>query len=450
MNIYIRNLLIFIIIPLLSSCFESSKVDTTNNEVRKFVWTNMNKYYLWNTQIPEDRTPNSNGDMNPEAYFNSLLYTDLDKWSFITADYDALINRYKGVTTSYGWSIKYIQPNPSSARVSAIITFVYKDSPADKAGLKRGDVIYNFNNENISFNNYRGFHEHTGKILIKYGHHKDGKLVENGKTLELSDTELNKNPLLERNIIESGAKKIGYLHYSSFIRDQQDLITNVFKEFKSEGVNEFILDLRYNGGGSVNTALHLCSFFAPKEAQNKPFLKQIWNSDIHEEFKQQEGEGYNIDTLPENDYNLDIERLFVITTGNTASASELLINCLRPYIDIIIVGTKTHGKYVGSVTIRDSKNTKISNWAMQPIVIRAANINEKTDYVNGFSPYENNKILDGTDDYSHQLGDVNEPCLKHTLSIINGTLASIKLSDSYKHPHIIDYWSDDIDFMYFN
>ena len=119
--------------------------------------------------------------------------------------------------------------------------------------------------------------------------------------------------------------------------------------------------------------------------------------------------------------SLGLDKLYVLTSGNSASASELLINCLKPYIDVVIIGTTTYGKNVGSITVKDiDQNGNINpdhKWAMQPIISQSSNVNYESEYYNGFDPdyYVAEDLTDLL-----PLGDENELLLKSALDIIKG------------------------------
>jgi C-terminal processing protease CtpA/Prc len=171
------------------------------------------------------------------------------------------------------------------------------------------------------------------------------------------------------------------------------------ESFKAEGITELVLDLRYNGGGSVASAINLASMIAPSSAINQVFIKRIYNDklqeellndpDYGEEFLQDKlvslalgtsGDGVAGTSLP----NLNLSRLYVIGLRNTASARELIINGLKPYMNVITVGGNTHGKYTASITLQHP-DSQYSNWAIQPIVFKSANASNQSDYWNGFS-----------------------------------------------------------------
>jgi len=189
------------------------------------------------------------------------------------------------------------------------------------------------------------------------------------------------------------------------------------------------LDLRYNGGGSVQNCIELASMITG-QFNGEVFSKQQWNSKLETFITDRYGSDYFIDrfvyALDENEEainSLNLERIAIITTSESASASELLINGLAPYIEVIQVGEQTVGKNVGSITLYDyidNNDTKNPDhkYAMQPIVLKIANKNDFADYTDGLEP---NIALDEDIRALGILGDAEEPLLATALNALNGT-----------------------------
>ena len=211
------------------------------------------------------------------------------------------------------------------------------------------------------------------------------------------------------------------MFYSSFITAGDEKMAQTFADFASQGVTEFILDLRYNGGGVVNSALLLSSYLAPASELGSLFNHKYWNTGIQSELQ----ELVKVDNSYEpmlRDYllsvtnNLNLSTLYVITSDHTASASELVINGLSPYMNVVTIGSDTHGKFVASITLTDESGQH--PWAIQPIVYRSANANGNTDFWTGLPAQ-----VDADDDYFHELGDPNENLLHTALQMASGQIA---------------------------
>ena len=208
-------------------------------------------------------------------------------------------------------------------------------------------------------------------------------------------------------------------------------MNDAFGEFKNAGVQELILDFRYNGGGSILTSTYLASMIYGTYT-NQIYCVTQYNDKLDEYFRNKYGAEYFNDrfestiagqdgaaNVPINSLNLN--RVYIITTSGSASASELVINGLKPSIDVVLVGENTHGKYVGSFTIKDYDDFGNLNpnhkWALQPITLKIANSLGVSDYVDGFAPN-----FYAEEDIANLLpfGDENEPMLKAALDAIAG------------------------------
>ena len=208
--------------------------------------------------------------------------------------------------------------------------------------------------------------------------------------------------------------------YNQFVSNYDDYLKTIFSEFKSNSVDELILDLRYNPGGSINSAIVLASLITG-QFENEIFNTEQWNNDIQDYWINNNPE-YLINRFTTFQSSLNLSRVYILTTRSSASASELIINCLKPYINVVQIGTPTYGKYQASVTLYDSENFSNQNvnrshsYAIQPLVLKTLNVNGVTDYHNGINPdyeYEERAFDMG------QVGDLNEPMLNFTLDIID-------------------------------
>ena len=334
----------------------------------QFLYMVMDKYYYWRSDMPIELS----NDLSPDSYFQKLL-SPLDHWSYITKVKDLEKQEYLKLGTNQESMDKTFNKKPFT------FEFIKQSTKFHDRSLKIDD--------------------YTNRIHIrKLQYEMNGKKAVN-----------------KYKVIHNKGKKIGYLSYSKFELDQENEVLNVFTQFKASKVEELILDFRYNPGGAVSTAVKMAGIIAPKKLHNKVFMYKEWNDKMTAQYKN-EGllEMRTVEYLnTEVENNLDLKRVYILTSQNTASASELIINGLKPYMNVICIGNRTHGKYVGSITITDGDNKQA--WAVQPIVFKSLNVDGETDYINGLKP-----TIEIMDDYKYNLGDERESLLNTAIQHIGG------------------------------
>lgn len=374
--------------------------------VKDFIWKGLNLYYLW--QADEENLADNRfatqADLNiflegyssPELLFEDLLVPrTTDKFSVIFSDYLVLEGLLQGTTTSNGMDFGLRNKVGSTTEVYGWVRYVLPNSDADNKNIKRGDIFYAINGTTLTRDNYQsllGLESYT----LNLADYNEGLIVPNGESVVLSKSNLTENPVYLTNVVEIENKKIGYLMYNGFYPNFENQLNQAFGNFKAQGITHLVLDLRYNSGGSIDTSTRLASMITG-QFNNQVFSKQQWNTKV---------ENYYNDTNPEVLLNrftnsigngntiesLNLSKIYILTSGSTASASELVINGLKPYIQVVQIGTTTVGKNVGSITLYDSptfgKNDKNGShrYAMQPIVLRVTDVNGEGNYINGIEP----------------------------------------------------------------
>ncbi len=372
------------------------------NRVSQFAYDGLAVYYKWADEM-KDKKPTTS-DTDPKEYFKTLLsQPDTNHgWSWITDDIDGLLDGFAGKSLSFGYELKFIYVKEQK-KIYAVVRYVFEDTPASEANLKSTDLIGEINGKEISVNS-KGyidaasinalFGNNTTKFTIYKG--ENGTIVKDREET-VTPREISTNPVVKDMIYNVNGKKIGYLLYTGFIADYNNKLYEAFAKFKAANVTDLILDLRYNRGGAINSAIYLASMIAPRvEVQNKStFVRLKYNN-----FLTKNGWGgaaglgeYNRETESNPiDVNLDLNKVYYIGTSNSYSASELTPHCLRPFMNVVHIGNKTGGKYTASRTItpyrpfRDEKGRptvnvvydenklpqeykkELKNWAMQPIV----------------------------------------------------------------------------------
>tara|TARA_B100001109_G_scaffold50148_1_gene40383 strand:+ start:438 stop:1841 length:1404 start_codon:yes stop_codon:yes gene_type:complete len=448
---------------LFTSCFEDNDDNgALASEINDFVWKGMNAAYLYKQEIPDldnDRFNDSeeyasylNDYTSPENLFESLIYErdNIDKFSLIVDNYIELEQYLSGVSLSNGLNYGLVYLPNSNNEIFGYVRYVNNGSAADLANINRGDIFRSIDNIPLSIDNYSDllsqeiytvnfanyFNNDTEDI-------SDDIIELNDINIELQKVPLIKNPVHHYSTLDYSGGKIGYLMYNQFVSNYDDYLKTIFSEFKSNSVDELILDLRYNPGGSINSAIVLASLITG-QFENEIFNTEQWNNDIQNYWINNNPE-YLINRFTTFQSSLSLSKVYILTTRSSASASELIINCLKPYINVVQIGTPTYGKYQASVTLYDSENfsnqnvNRSHNYALQPLVLKTLNVNGVTDYYNGINPdyeYEERAFDMG------QVGDLNEPMLNFTLDIIESRI-SLDLK-----PELFEYIDDNLKFEF--
>ena len=437
---------LLLLILLLANCKKDIETPAVvvpeATDVNKFIYTGLQNYYLWADQVPNlsfqkfTAKDSLNAFLNtytdPNKLFTDLLYQykTIDKWSFIVDDSQIIDDWIQGISETMGYDFMLVRIG-TEGDIFGFVRYVYKGSPAEKAGIKRGDLFMKVNGTQLTVNNYQTLLFTNATYTLSMASITDSTIFLNGQTVPMTAVTMQENPIQLDTVLSIESHKIGYLVYNGFNSLFDIQLNDVFKKFKDAGITSLVLDLRYNGGGSVQTAKYLASMIYGT-ATSEVFLKSQYNSGFQDYIVRKEGASSLIEnftdkiakttTTPVTSINtLNLKKLYVITSDNTASASELLINGLKPYMQIFNVGINTAGKYVGSFTIKDwdqNGNVNPNNtWAMQPIVVKIANANGVSDYVNGLTP----DYL-AEEDIANLLpfGDQNETLLRIALYNIRG------------------------------
>lgn len=377
----------------------------TNLEISQFIYRGLNFWSLYKEDVPDlanDRFA-SDGERDdflsqfdsPEATFDGLLSPN-DRFSILRDDYIELENALSGIRRSTGMRFSLLNDPSGNGNVFGVVRFVINNSPAQDAGVERGMIFTGIDGAQLTNVSDLGAIFAQDAFTINLADYDDanGTFTLNGTDITLAQVELSINPVHTARTLTVDGEQIGYLHYTGFTNEFDDQLNNAFAQFQADGVTDLILDLRYNGGGSIETANDLSTMITG-QFDGQLFIKQTYNEDRNPDnefdrlFNSNIGSGNNGASIN----SLNLNRVYVITTGSTASASELILSGLDPYIEVIQVGTTTSGKFEGSFLLYDSPNFRRTDdinpnhrYVMLPLVLRSVNANGLTDYFDGFTP----------------------------------------------------------------
>lgn len=407
-NMNLKNIALLFFSAFMFSFFGCKKENnnsgtTADDKIKDSAWSYAKDLYLWNKNLPSNFNARTYAD--PDAIMKALRpystepgFSDpVDRWSFAIKknEWDDVSS---GISGDFGLGIFFMSEN--DLRVS----YVEPASPAAAAGIERSWRIISVNNNTavntddatVSRITNAVFNSSSTSFTFKKPDGTDVDIALTAKTYQ-------DEPIILDSIYTNGGNKTGYFVYNSFLGNIGNIKTrlaNIFNTFSAAGVTDMVIDLRYNGGGYVELQNELANYLVPATGNNGVMLQEKFND--------------NYSALLDTTINyqkkgaLDLSRIFFIITKNTASASELLINSLKPYMDVKLIGRASHGKPVGYF------NIGVGDWYIFPVSFRSVNKNGEGNYFNGLQP--DATVDDGLD---KPWGDINESCLASALHYIN-------------------------------
>jgi C-terminal peptidase prc len=350
----------------------------------------MTDLYLWYAAMPN---VNPTAYASPEAYLEAVRYRTLDStFSYITSR--AANDAFYSDSQFIGFGLSTIL-NDLEMRV----TQVFPESPASEAGLSRGDLIVEIGGRLVTalissgeIGSAFGPSEIGVELDIAFvnqtGTRREAHMVKRLVTIPTVS--------LTRVYNVSG-RRVGYVFFRNFVEPSYEALDQAFAELSAARVDELVLDLRYNGGGLVSVAQHLASYIGGARTDGQVFAEYFHND--KNTFRNR------IIRFENKPQRLTLDRLIVVTTAASASASELVINALRPFMPVVVIGGKTYGKPVGQYGI------EFCDKLLAPVSFALRNADGQGDFFDGFAP-----DCPAPDQADHQLGDPDEGSLKEALT----------------------------------
>jgi len=409
------------------------------------VWTDsifsaMQEIYLWNDALPATldvrKYPTADSALvyltglkiNPETGSPIDHYSFLDKIGNLSGEIG-------GGTASGDYGFMVEAGYNATGQVSFFVTYVYTNSPAGKAGVARSYEVTKINGSDqvhpgVTSQNHlvassAGYVNMTNALFYSTAASFTFK-KQDGSTMDAS---LNTgsyaiNSVLYDKVIDSGNNKIGYMVFNQFLgASSQTELSNTIAKFESSGVQYLIVDLRYNGGGSVETCEKFCSLLAPQSANGKLMYSYKMNTGLMKYYADNK---YSISSNFVKTNSFQPAKIYFIVSGGTASASELLINNLRPYFtgNLFLIGQTTYGKPCGfwatPIGYTDKQTTPKEGYDLYAVSFETLNSNNEGGYYAGMTPGSTKYPgIEAYDSYNLSWGDVKDACVAQAINHIS-------------------------------
>lgn len=351
---------------------------------KSFLYNLLQTEYLWYDQVSDD--VNYSVYQEPQEMINALKYSTYDKWS-----YSETIKEYEDGSgqISEGFGCYYSGNKIKTMKIN---------SPCYNSGLKRGDIVTKVNYQNATSEIYNAAQENLGVQSIF-------TIDRDGQELNVQITPLKYNYINTKSQVftRTNGTKVGHMIFNEFSSTSADEVDEAFTYFKNNNIDELIIDLRYNSGGSLTTASILLDKIAGYNNEDAVQAYSKWN--------QNNSDKNSIYYFEKDNNSIDLNRVFFLTTDTTASASEISINNLKPYMDVKVIGSKTRGKPVG---MRGRDKEGLIYWLINFSIY---NVNNEGDFYNGI-----NVDCSTIDNIDFERTDENGDMLSEALYYIdNGT-----------------------------
>lgn len=354
----------------------------------------MNEWYFWYREIP---SVDPGRYASPEAYLEAIRYRPVDEsFSYIAGKAADTAFFSDSQYIGYGFSLLFIGRD-------LYISQVYPGSSASDAGLGRGDRFLTIGGRTIEDLLQSGAYDTV------FGPEEVGVRIDaviraragGDRSISLTKRLVTIPTVSDTQVYQVGNKRIGYIFFRNFVTPSNQALDTAFAQLKAAGATDLVLDLRYNGGGFVSVAQHLASLIGGTRTQDQVFVTYQ-----HNDKKTSRNTSTPFEAPPQQSLNLPA--LTVITTRSSASASELVVNALRPFIPVTLVGDRTYGKPVGQYGF------DFCDKILHPVSFATVNAKGEGEYFGGFPAN-----CPATDELGRLIGDPEEASLREALSVVS-------------------------------
>ncbi len=388
----------------------------SNEDTNQWIYQQMKRYYYWNEGI------GGQGDLSaePKRYFAGLLNA-ADRFSYA---YTSSIQETlpKSVAGKYGFDVSFVT---YQEQVFGVILYVLSGSPAERSGLKRGQLITAIGGKPLYYENYEKLYDsllESEAVILQLTDFSEEEGFSNMRQVTVSQGFTLLQPVYNK-VIQQQSRQIGYIAIPHFDVGLAQSLLNVFQGFKNQSVTDVIVDLRYNGGGDISSAAALSILLAPGIQSTNQFIKFKGNrngGEVNQSFKEAlEMNEANVSFDALRNANPLVQKVYILCGSHTASASEIIINNLKPFMEVITIGERTVGKDVASFAITDDRITGQPGWVLYPAIYKIFNALGEGSYSEGILPSSEVDELQKLQIYP--LGDIREVLLNQALVSIRGT-----------------------------
>ena len=444
-----KSIKLFGIVCFLFLAFNCSKQEEipVDVEVNDFIWKSLNAYYLYQDQITDLSDSRFSSQIELNSYLNGFTATDLfstlkvatDTISNLVEDYKTLTSPQLRVVNTHGVEFGLIAEPNHKDNVIGYVHYVLPNSNASTQNISRGEFFNSVDGTQLTRDNYQNLllNTNANSVTLNMADFNGSVVTSNTKDVVLTKASYNYPPVFLEKTFTNGTNTIGYILYNNdFSTNYISDLNNSFLSFKNQSVNQLVLDLRYNiGGGSFASTISQISSMITGQFANQPLIKEKWNTKAQTWFEANQPDSL-ITKFPSKLTSttlingLGLTDIYIILNRDGfkgSSAVELLINSLKPYINVHIIGNQTRGINTGSITLYNSvdydsigKSTN-HNYVTQPIALNFFNKEDQT-YSSGFPPTM--QICTAEDILNlGTLGETTDPLLNRVLNYVNnGTI----------------------------
>jgi carboxyl-terminal processing protease len=425
--IVMKRVVLFSLFMLLAFSGCKKQEDNSDKQARDELYSIMNDYYLWNDKMPDVTLKDYN---NPTDLLEAMKYKTLDKWSFV-ADYDEFSSEMSGGFVGHG-----IRMGLDASNNARIVT-IYSGSDLYTQGVRRGWIVEKINGTALAPILIAGDGAAYNKLLgASTAGYQNVFLFKkpDGTEVTLTGTKMSftVNTVLAADTLHLKSGITGYLSFDAFYSSSKTELDAAFAYFSQCGCTDVIVDLRYNTGGYIDVAQLLSSYLVGNSFTSNTFINYKFNSLRTASNKS--------DKFLSTTHPMNLSRVVFITSGSTASASEVVITSLMPYADITLVGSKTYGKPCGMEVFQ--YNMK---YIFAPVTFEYTNANNYGQFYSGL-PVD----VAAADDITHDFGDRQEACLAAAIGFLETGTKSKAEVESITQPKIFKEGKRSTDNLFIN